>query len=560
MNIVNYTLDNELIGSRSLGTLTHRKIPSLTKKTKNLFTTKSVYDTDNFTSRLPYLLNEHEFNLKDSSINKIFTSTWLDERRCLLGTKCNKLVVLDTYSGRYSVQTPLKSHPKSKNVQNHCGIHSIAINPSRTLLATGAENVNDVAIYSLPDLEPVAVGYNAHSYWIFDMLWLNDDYLVSGSGDNGLALWRVASSNATKKTTSNSSKYSNNRVQKSKSHQIATTNTTSSLIKSTRSHPAAAKRGLSSSYSLLPNGGSGSTSGSGSSGIGSASSIASRLSSSFFGSTTNYFYPSSINFNSIFRRRPLNFNNFLTSSPTTTTTTNQNDNSSSSSSSDDDDTTHENELNPFFSLNESNHNNNTSSSSSSDDSESDDESISSESSSSSSSSMIYGLGDEEEEMEDEEEWFHNNDQNDSTLFNFDQIDEDDDEEESETEYSDNVDDYQNNNDSSFKRRRLNMNGSFKASCPSNLNKSKLKNKRSFNSFASSSLSSSSTKTTMKYMQPLKVIKCKQSKRIRALAFNPKRNEIAAISMNAAFHYFDIRRFEQVRFMFFFIFLRVLLPF
>ena len=50
---------------------------------------------------------------------------------------------------------------------------------------------------------------------------------------------------------------------------------------------------------------------------------------------------------------------------------------------------------------------------------------------------------------------------------------------------------------------------------------------------------------IKYNKPTKVIKCKQSKRIRAMAYNPKRNEIAAISMNAAFHYFDVQRFEQV---------------
>lgn len=49
---------------------------------------------------------------------------------------------------------------------------------------------------------------------------------------------------------------------------------------------------------------------------------------------------------------------------------------------------------------------------------------------------------------------------------------------------------------------------------------------------------------IKYSKPTKVIKCKQSKRIRAMAFNPRRNEIAAISMNAAFHYFDVQRFEQ----------------
>lgn len=73
------------------------------------------------------------------------------------------------------------------------GVHAISINPSRTLLATGAEHVNDVAIYSLPDLEPVMVGFKAHSYWIFDILWLDDEHVVSGAGDNRLALWSVGS-------------------------------------------------------------------------------------------------------------------------------------------------------------------------------------------------------------------------------------------------------------------------------------------------------------------------------------------------------------------------------
>jgi WD repeat-containing protein 40A len=88
--------------------------------------------------------------------------------------------MLDTISGKYSIQNPLKSHKKSTNIQNHCGIHSISINPSRTLLATGAEHVNDIAVYSLPSMEPVSVGYGAHSYWIFDILWLDDEHVCSG--------------------------------------------------------------------------------------------------------------------------------------------------------------------------------------------------------------------------------------------------------------------------------------------------------------------------------------------------------------------------------------------
>lgn len=90
--------------------------------------------------------------------------------------------------------SPLKSHANSRNIgvqQQNCGIHSLAINPSRTLLATGAENVNDIAIYRLPSLQPLCVGYDAHNNWIFDSVWIDDTHVVSGAGDSKLALWSV---------------------------------------------------------------------------------------------------------------------------------------------------------------------------------------------------------------------------------------------------------------------------------------------------------------------------------------------------------------------------------
>ncbi|KAK9887624.1 hypothetical protein WA026_023583 [Henosepilachna vigintioctopunctata] len=126
------------------------------------------------------------------NMNKVFCSQWLSDRQIVFGTKCNKLMVYDVITHKLDqIPSLLSSRDPLGVEQQQCGIHSVQINPSRTLLATGARNTCDIAVYRLPTLDPVCVGENAHKDWVFDICWLDDEFLVSGSRDTKMALWRV---------------------------------------------------------------------------------------------------------------------------------------------------------------------------------------------------------------------------------------------------------------------------------------------------------------------------------------------------------------------------------
>ncbi|XP_052100678.1 DDB1- and CUL4-associated factor 12-like [Mytilus californianus] len=144
---------------------------------------------DYVSHQAPGLMKEKEYDL--GSNNKVFASKWLDDKQVVFGTKCNKLMVMDVYTGR-NIQIPsLKSSDESTPADCPCGIHAIALNPSESLLATGGENTNDLAIYMLPTFDPVMVGECSHSDWIFDIEWVDDEYVLTGSRDSQLALWKV---------------------------------------------------------------------------------------------------------------------------------------------------------------------------------------------------------------------------------------------------------------------------------------------------------------------------------------------------------------------------------
>lgn len=69
-----------------------------------------------------------------------------------------QLFVLDVVSGQKTFIPMLDGSPDSEMPEKNCGIHSIAVNRSKTLLATSGKNPNDLAVYRLPTFDPLFVG------------------------------------------------------------------------------------------------------------------------------------------------------------------------------------------------------------------------------------------------------------------------------------------------------------------------------------------------------------------------------------------------------------------
>uniref|UniRef100_A0A8D8A3K3 DDB1- and CUL4-associated factor 12 n=1 Tax=Culex pipiens TaxID=7175 RepID=A0A8D8A3K3_CULPI len=88
------------------------------------------------------------------NINKVFCSQWLSNRQVVFGTRCNKLMVNDVNTRKVDA-IPTLSNSRGTSPDTQSGIHACQINPSNSMLATGARHSADIAIYRLPTIDPL---------------------------------------------------------------------------------------------------------------------------------------------------------------------------------------------------------------------------------------------------------------------------------------------------------------------------------------------------------------------------------------------------------------------
>eukprot|EP00163_Fabomonas_tropica_P004842 TRINITY_DN1430_c0_g1_i1.p1 TRINITY_DN1430_c0_g1~~TRINITY_DN1430_c0_g1_i1.p1 ORF type:complete len:343 (-),score=34.01 TRINITY_DN1430_c0_g1_i1:63-1091(-) len=76
---------------------------------------------------------------------------------------------------------------------NNSGIHCIAMNKSKTLLASGGWHPDATAVFALPCFTPVDI-LEAHRDWVFAAEFITDTLLATGGRDGKVMVWDLAAS------------------------------------------------------------------------------------------------------------------------------------------------------------------------------------------------------------------------------------------------------------------------------------------------------------------------------------------------------------------------------
>lgn len=133
------------------------------------------------------------------SCDKIFSSTWIDNIHIICGTKCNKLLLINSekqtcfelplaYPKTVEIKTMRQETSSSNSSLISKGIHSMDVNESKTCFAVSGGHPEDVVFYLLPEMIAFGIG-SAHKDWIYSLAWLYGNKLVTGGNDGSMHLW-----------------------------------------------------------------------------------------------------------------------------------------------------------------------------------------------------------------------------------------------------------------------------------------------------------------------------------------------------------------------------------
>eukprot|EP00835_Amoeboradix_gromovi_P005985 NODE_630_length_5791_cov_0.338370.p2 type:complete len:338 gc:universal NODE_630_length_5791_cov_0.338370:1621-608(-) len=150
------------------------------------------------TRKTDYLKQLHVFwedhPYKTNKIDKIFSSVWLNERDLLIGTKCNRLLLISEEKViPIPTMFPTPDPDYTTHTTSYCqGIHSLVLNPSKTLMGVSGGKPYEILIMRLPELIPIAV-CQGHDDLVFQLEFIDDHTLASCSRDMRVGLWELSS-------------------------------------------------------------------------------------------------------------------------------------------------------------------------------------------------------------------------------------------------------------------------------------------------------------------------------------------------------------------------------
>ena len=145
-----------------------------------------------------FLCDYYVLNLKEKKISntlsKIFTSTWISDRKIMFGTKDHQVYIIDSWDKKITLFKNHLRNDKRENDKNFL-MYTTGIKSMKSLddiICYASEK----RIYIIYDgiVNSIEID-NAHEKWISSLEWINEKQLISAGSDNIIKLWSIDEDN-----------------------------------------------------------------------------------------------------------------------------------------------------------------------------------------------------------------------------------------------------------------------------------------------------------------------------------------------------------------------------